>query len=239
MYDPFILFIFSYILQGINPKHEFTWKFQFMLILFHMVLHSIICSGLLAIISRLCRFYQILILLFQTVPLFLRLEQCVLTDAPFKKKCIFALWCDHLSSSLSSFKPFVPKKAPRSVKAAQALKKESADLASIQSVKQDGSDAASLLTYSRENSEILASQALRKTEVKIETQPNGSEVTTTIMEIENQVKVTLHSSHYIWTQWNDIHVFTITSFPNSDSNIVILSCFRPYILNILSNILIR
>ncbi|XP_062871037.1 band 4.1-like protein 1 [Trichomycterus rosablanca] len=82
--------------------------------------------------------------------------------------------------------PFVPKKAPRSVKAAQALKKESAELASIHSGKQDGSDAASLPPYSRESSEILASQALRKTEVKIETQPNGSEVTTTIMEIENQ-----------------------------------------------------
>ncbi|KAF4078296.1 hypothetical protein AMELA_G00197760 [Ameiurus melas] len=82
--------------------------------------------------------------------------------------------------------PFVPKKAPRSVKAAQALKKESAELFHIQSVRQDGSDTASLQLHSRESSDIIASQALRKTEVKIETQPNGSEVTTTIMEIADQ-----------------------------------------------------
>ncbi|MCJ8749642.1 hypothetical protein PDJAM_G00178580 [Pangasius djambal] len=82
--------------------------------------------------------------------------------------------------------PFVPKKAPRSVKAAQALKKESAELVHIQSVRQDGSDTASLQIHSRDSSDIIASQALRKTEVKIETQPNGSEVTTTIMEIADQ-----------------------------------------------------
>ncbi|XP_058266814.1 band 4.1-like protein 1 isoform X3 [Hemibagrus wyckioides] len=83
--------------------------------------------------------------------------------------------------------PFVPKKAPRSVKAAQALKKESAELVqSFQSVRQDGSDTASVQLHSRESSDIIASQALRKTEVKIETQPNGSEVTTTIMEIADQ-----------------------------------------------------
>ncbi|XP_060792858.1 band 4.1-like protein 1 [Neoarius graeffei] len=82
--------------------------------------------------------------------------------------------------------PFVPKKAPRSVKAAQALKKESAELVHVQSVRQDGSDTASLQLHSRESSDIIASQALRKTEVKIETQPNGSEVTTTIMEIADQ-----------------------------------------------------
>uniref|UniRef100_A0A8B9J8T8 Band 4.1-like protein 1 n=1 Tax=Astyanax mexicanus TaxID=7994 RepID=A0A8B9J8T8_ASTMX len=79
--------------------------------------------------------------------------------------------------------PFVPKKAPRSVKAAQALKKESAELASMQAVRREGSEIASFQPHS---SDIIASQALRKTEVKIETQPNGSEVTTTIMEITDQ-----------------------------------------------------
>ncbi|XP_060749979.1 band 4.1-like protein 1 isoform X5 [Tachysurus vachellii] len=82
--------------------------------------------------------------------------------------------------------PFVPKKAPRSVKAAQALKKESAEHIHIQSVRQDVSDTASVQLHSRESSDLIASQALRKTEVKIETQPNGSEVTTTIMEIADQ-----------------------------------------------------
>ncbi|XP_066526183.1 band 4.1-like protein 1 isoform X2 [Hoplias malabaricus] len=78
--------------------------------------------------------------------------------------------------------PFVPKKAPRSVKAAQALKKESSELAA----RREGSETASFPPHSRESSEIIASQALRRTEVKIETQPNGSEVTTTIMEIADQ-----------------------------------------------------
>lgn len=72
------------------------------------------------------------------------------------------------------------------MKAAQALKKESADL-QIQPVRQDGSDTASVQLHSRESSDIIVSQSLRKTEVKIETQPNGSEVTTTIMEITDQV----------------------------------------------------
>ncbi|KAI4881918.1 hypothetical protein NFI96_021094, partial [Prochilodus magdalenae] len=82
--------------------------------------------------------------------------------------------------------PFVPKKAPRSVKAAQALKKESSELANMQAVRREGSETASFQPHSRESSEIIASQALRKTEVKTETQPNGSEVTTTIMEIADQ-----------------------------------------------------
>ncbi|TSP68486.1 Band 4.1-like protein 1 [Bagarius yarrelli] len=78
--------------------------------------------------------------------------------------------------------PFVPKKAPRSVKAAQALKKESAELVRIHTVRQDGLEA----TFQPHSSDIIESQALRKTDVKIETQPNGSEVTTTIMEIADQ-----------------------------------------------------
>ncbi|XP_037397239.1 protein 4.1 isoform X6 [Pygocentrus nattereri] len=82
--------------------------------------------------------------------------------------------------------PFVPKKAPRSVKAAQALKKESSELASMQALRREASETASFQPHSRDSSEIIASQALRKTEVKIETQPNGSEVTTTIMEIADQ-----------------------------------------------------
>lgn len=80
------------------------------------------------------------------------------------------------------------------MKAAQALKKESAEFVHIQSVRQDVSDATSLQLHSRESSDIIASQALRKTEVKIETQPNGSEVTTTIMEIADQVFI----SYSIW-----------------------------------------
>ncbi|XP_056304762.1 band 4.1-like protein 1 isoform X6 [Danio aesculapii] len=79
--------------------------------------------------------------------------------------------------------PFVPKKAPRSVKAAQALRKDSTEQANAQSMRRESSESPPIHPLSRESSEIIASQALRKTEVKIETQPNGSEVTTTIMEI--------------------------------------------------------
>ncbi|XP_073679834.1 band 4.1-like protein 1 isoform X2 [Garra rufa] len=79
--------------------------------------------------------------------------------------------------------PFVPKKAPRSVKAAQALRKDSTEQANTQSMRRESSESPPIHPLSRESSEIIASQALRKTEVKIETQPNGSEVTTTIMEI--------------------------------------------------------
>ncbi|XP_077070176.1 band 4.1-like protein 1 isoform X12 [Siphateles boraxobius] len=79
--------------------------------------------------------------------------------------------------------PFVPKKAPRSVKAAQAMRKESKEQANAQSMRRESSESPPIHPLSRESSEIIASQALRKTEVKIETQPNGSEVTTTIMEI--------------------------------------------------------
>uniref|UniRef100_A0A673JB08 Band 4.1-like protein 1 n=1 Tax=Sinocyclocheilus rhinocerous TaxID=307959 RepID=A0A673JB08_9TELE len=79
--------------------------------------------------------------------------------------------------------PFVPKKAPRSVKAAQALRKDSTEQANTQLMRRDSSESPPIHPLSRESSEIIASQALRKTEVKIETQPNGSEVTTTIMEI--------------------------------------------------------
>uniref|UniRef100_A0A9J8CSN8 Si:dkey-178k16.1 n=1 Tax=Cyprinus carpio carpio TaxID=630221 RepID=A0A9J8CSN8_CYPCA len=79
--------------------------------------------------------------------------------------------------------PFVPKKAPRSVKAAQALRKDSTEQANTQLMRRESSESPPIHPLSRESSEIIASQALRKTEVKIETQPNGSEVTTTIMEI--------------------------------------------------------
>lgn len=93
-------------------------------------------------------------------------------------------------------KPFVPKKAPRSVKAAQALRKDSTEQANTQSMRRESSESPPIHPLSRESSEIIASQALRKTEVKIETQPNGSEVTTTIMEIADPVKTFL--AHHMY-----------------------------------------
>lgn len=81
--------------------------------------------------------------------------------------------------------PFVPKKAPRT---ALRAKKEAAELASVQTSKVETRDEVSPvppLPMSRESSDIIPS-ALRKTNVKVETQPNGSEVTTTIMEFTDQ-----------------------------------------------------
>lgn len=115
----------------------------------------------------------------------------------------------------------MPKKAPRSVKAAQALKKESAELVHIHSVRQESSDAASLQHHSRESSDIIASQALRKTEVKIETQPNGSEVTTTIMEIADQVFVFYYMALYKYGDAKNVNILVETY----SSNIITQRCF--------------
>ncbi|XP_052397481.1 band 4.1-like protein 1 isoform X7 [Carassius gibelio] len=90
---------------------------------------------------------------------------------------------EHKAQEERKPEPFVPKKAPRSVKAAQALRKDSTDQANTQLMRRESLESPPFHPLSRESSEIIASQALRKTEVKIETQPNGSEVTTTIMEI--------------------------------------------------------
>ena len=43
------------------------------------------------------------------------------------------------------------------------------------------------LALSREASDVMAPHGPRKTDVRTETQPNGSEVTTTIVEFTNQV----------------------------------------------------
>lgn len=43
---------------------------------------------------------------------------------------------------------------------------------------------------SRESSDVMPTPAVRKTDVRTETQPNGSEVTTTIVEFTDQVKYT-------------------------------------------------
>ncbi|XP_076132907.1 band 4.1-like protein 1 [Alosa pseudoharengus] len=82
--------------------------------------------------------------------------------------------------------PFVPKKAPRTA-LAQRAKKEAAELTSIQAVQKETTEVTHRppQPMSREASDI-APPAMRKTGVKVETQPNGSEVTTTIMEFTDQ-----------------------------------------------------
>ncbi|XP_062396948.1 band 4.1-like protein 1 [Sardina pilchardus] len=84
--------------------------------------------------------------------------------------------------------PFVPKKAPRTA-LAQRAKKEAAELTSIQAARKEPAAAEGThlppQPVSREGSDIVP-HAVRRTGVKVETQPNGSEVTTTIMEFTDQ-----------------------------------------------------
>ncbi|KAL2103771.1 hypothetical protein ACEWY4_000639 [Coilia grayii] len=85
--------------------------------------------------------------------------------------------------------PFVPKKAPRTA-LAQRAKKEAAEVASIQATTRKETTEVTQLPprpVSREGSDVAPpAPAPRRTDVKVETQPNGSEVTTTIMEFTDQ-----------------------------------------------------
>lgn len=76
----------------------------------------------------------------------------------------------------SSFKPAVPKKPKRSVPVSS-------------SVDRDQSRVSAAAPLSREASDIVPTPAVRKTDVRTETQPNGSELTTTIVEFTDQVSL--------------------------------------------------
>lgn len=78
----------------------------------------------------------------------------------------------HLFSSL---KPVVPKKPKRSVPVSSSVDRE-------QSHREP-----SRVPLSREASDVIVTPTVRKTDVRTETQPNGSEVTTTIVEFTDQV----------------------------------------------------
>lgn len=72
--------------------------------------------------------------------------------------------------------PVVPKKPKRSVPVSSSL-----------SVDRDVSRGPAPTPLSREASDVMAPPTGRKTDVRTETQPNGSEVTTTIVEFTDQV----------------------------------------------------
>lgn len=55
------------------------------------------------------------------------------------------------------------------------------------SVDRDAGRMAAYAPLSREASDVMPTPAVRKTDVRTETQPNGSEVTTTIVEFTDQV----------------------------------------------------
>uniref|UniRef100_H3CU46 Si:dkey-178k16.1 n=1 Tax=Tetraodon nigroviridis TaxID=99883 RepID=H3CU46_TETNG len=70
--------------------------------------------------------------------------------------------------------PAVPKKPKRSVPVSSSVDREAGRIAAI-------------APLSREASDVTPTPAVRKTDVRTETQPNGSEVTTTIVEFTDQV----------------------------------------------------
>ncbi|XP_024915080.1 band 4.1-like protein 1 isoform X5 [Cynoglossus semilaevis] len=74
--------------------------------------------------------------------------------------------------------PIVPKKPKRSVPVPSSIDREHSQRETVR--------APAVTPLSREASDIMPTPAVRKTDVRTETQPNGSEVTTTIVEFTDQ-----------------------------------------------------
>lgn len=77
----------------------------------------------------------------------------------------------------SSLQPVVPKKPKRSVPVSSSVDREPSH--------RDAGRIANILPLSREASDVMTTQTV--TGFRTETQPNGSEVTTTIVEFTDQV----------------------------------------------------
>uniref|UniRef100_A0A3P9HC64 Si:dkey-178k16.1 n=1 Tax=Oryzias latipes TaxID=8090 RepID=A0A3P9HC64_ORYLA len=74
--------------------------------------------------------------------------------------------------------PAVPKKPKRSVPVSSSVDRDHPN--------KDASRVTAAAPLSREPSDVMPTPAVRKTDVRTETQPNGSEVTTTIVEFTDQ-----------------------------------------------------
>ncbi|XP_069382837.1 band 4.1-like protein 1 isoform X2 [Paralichthys olivaceus] len=74
--------------------------------------------------------------------------------------------------------PVVPKKPKRSVPVSSSVDREQ--------LHREAGRAPAVTPLSREASDLMPTPAVRKTDVRTETQPNGSEVTTTIVEFTDQ-----------------------------------------------------
>ncbi|KAF3696753.1 Band 4.1-like protein 1 Neuronal protein 4.1 [Channa argus] len=77
--------------------------------------------------------------------------------------------------------PVVPKKPKRSVPVSSSVDREQSH--------KEASRYPPVAPLSREASDVMPTPTVRKTDVRTETQPNGSEVTTTIVEFTEQVHV--------------------------------------------------
>ncbi|XP_039460617.1 band 4.1-like protein 1 [Oreochromis aureus] len=78
----------------------------------------------------------------------------------------------------SDVQPVVPKKPKRSVPVSSSVDRDQSH--------REGSRVSAAAPLSREGSDIRPTPAVRKTDIRTETQPNGSEVTTTIVEFTDQ-----------------------------------------------------
>ncbi|CAL8323927.1 unnamed protein product [Merluccius merluccius] len=82
--------------------------------------------------------------------------------------------------SLQEVPPVVPKKPKRSVPVSSSVDRDR------DQSHRDMSHGPAPTALSREASDVMAPPTVRKTDVRTETQPNGSEVTTTIVEFTDQ-----------------------------------------------------
>ncbi|XP_038579589.1 band 4.1-like protein 1 isoform X2 [Micropterus salmoides] len=78
----------------------------------------------------------------------------------------------------SDVQPVVPKKPKRSVPVSSSVDREQSH--------REASRVSAVRPLSREASDVMPTATVRKTDVRTETQPNGSEVTTTIVEFTDQ-----------------------------------------------------
>ncbi|XP_045912909.1 band 4.1-like protein 1 isoform X2 [Micropterus dolomieu] len=78
----------------------------------------------------------------------------------------------------SDVQPVVPKKPKRSVPVSSSVDREQSH--------REASRVSAVRPLSREASDVTPTPTVRKTDVRTETQPNGSEVTTTIVEFTDQ-----------------------------------------------------
>ncbi|XP_014185066.1 band 4.1-like protein 1 isoform X4 [Haplochromis burtoni] len=78
----------------------------------------------------------------------------------------------------SDVQPVVPKKPKRSVPVSSSVDRDQSH--------REGSRVSAATPLSREGSDIRPTPTVRKTDIRTETQPNGSEVTTTIVEFTDQ-----------------------------------------------------
>ena len=79
----------------------------------------------------------------------------------------------------SSLQPVVPKKPKRSVPVSSSVDRDHSH--------REAGRISAVTPLSREASDVMPTPTVRKTDVRTETQPNGSEVTTTIVEFTDQV----------------------------------------------------